>query len=46
MWIEHLGEIAIGVFVGLIAVHFGLHLLFKHQKNRRKAQKTADSNDS
>jgi len=38
MWIEHIGEIMIGVFVILIAAHFGLHFWMKYQK--RKMQKS------
>ena len=39
MWIHHIGEIAIGLFVLLFAAHFGLHFLFKWQKHRRQTSK-------
>ncbi len=42
MWIHHIGEIAIGAFVLLIAVHFGLHFMFKAQR----AKKGRQQNDS
>jgi len=39
MWINHIGEIAIGFFIILILAHFGLHFLFKHHKNKKKSAK-------
>ena len=46
MWINYIGEIAIGFFVFLIAVHFALHFIFKAQRIKRdkKRQQTADKN--
>jgi hypothetical protein len=35
MWINHIGEIAMGFFVLLILIHFGLHFLFKYQKRKQ-----------
>lgn len=32
MWIHHIGEIMIGVFFFLIAVHLVLHIVFKRQR--------------
>lgn len=46
MWIHHIGEIAIGFFVLLILIHFGLHFLFKYQKmkkNKQNANKVKES---
>ena len=43
MWVNHIGEIAIGAFVFLICAHFALHLFFKMQKrkqNRKPKQRT------
>lgn len=39
MWINHIGEIAIGFFVLLILIHFGLHFLFKYQKRTKDKRK-------
>lgn len=44
MWIHHIGEIMIAVFVLLIAAHFGLHLYFKNVKRKKNAQKAAQRN--
>ena len=44
MWIHHIGEIAIGLFVLLFAAHFGLHFLFKWQKHRRQADEHKPEN--
>lgn len=47
MWIEHIGTIAMGFFVLLIAVHFGLHLWFKWQRSQKdKLQRSADDQHS
>jgi len=43
MWIHHIGEIAMGFFVLLIAIHFGLHFLFKYQKKKKDQLKNNDS---
>ncbi|WP_172959689.1 hypothetical protein [Thiomicrorhabdus aquaedulcis] len=40
MWIEHIGTIAMGFFVFLIAVHFGLHLWFKWQRIKQTRLKS------
>ena len=46
MWINYIGEIAIGFFILLIAVHFGLHFIFKAQKIKRdKAKKAAQMSE-
>ncbi len=45
MWIHHIGEIMIGVFVALIIVHFILHVVFKRQRHNRDKQK-AETNHS
>jgi len=42
MWINHIGEIAIGFFVFLILIHFGLHFLFKYQKKKQDQAKATD----
>jgi len=42
MWIEHIGEIAIGFFGFLILIHFGLHFLFKYQKRKQDKLKAPD----
>ncbi len=34
MWIEHIGELAIGFFILLIIAHFGLHFFFKYKKKK------------
>ena len=36
MWIHHIGEIAIGFFIGLLALHFGVHFIFKLQRRKNK----------
>jgi hypothetical protein len=36
MWIHHIGEIAIGFFIGLLALHFGVHFIFKLQRHKSK----------
>lgn len=36
MWIYHIDEIAIGVFILLLFAHFGLHLFFKIRKRKQK----------
>ena len=42
MWINYIGEIAVGFFVLLIAIHFSLHFIFKAQRRKRDhARKTA-----
>ncbi len=48
MWINHIGEIAIGFFVLLIAAHFGLHFFFKAQRVKRdkQAQKKSEQQES
>lgn len=47
MWINHIGEIMMGVFILLIAAHFGLHFYFKSVKRKKaKQQKTASTTDS
>lgn len=38
MWIEHIGEIALGLMVILVLAHFGLHFLFKAQKAKKRKQ--------
>lgn len=43
MWINHIGEIAMGFFILLLVVHFGLHFLFKAK--RVKKQKDAQKED-
>ena len=43
MWIHHIGEIAIGFFVLLIAIHFGLHFIFKAQRIKRDKAKANQS---
>ena len=45
MWIHYIGEIAIGFFVLLIAIHFGLHFLFKYQKKKKDALKTKQTQE-
>jgi len=35
MWINHIGEIAMGFFVLLIVIHFALHFVFKAQRIKR-----------
>jgi len=42
MWINHIGEIAIGFFIFLILIHFGLHFLFKYQKNKQDKAKVPE----
>ncbi len=48
MWIHHIGEIMIGVFLALIILHFILHIIFKIQRrnldNKQTSQKS--SNDT
>lgn len=44
MWINHIGEIAIGLFAVLIAAHLGLHFFFKWQKRRKQRQNTTPQN--
>jgi uncharacterized SAM-binding protein YcdF (DUF218 family) len=41
MWIHHIGEIAMGFFILLIALHFAVHFIFKalHMKKTRKRLK-------
>jgi len=39
MWIHYIGEIAMGFFVLLIAIHFALHFIFKAQKAKRNRLK-------
>lgn len=41
MWIHYIGEIAIGFFVLIIAIHFAVHFVFKalHIKKTRNALK-------
>lgn len=39
MWINHIGEIAIGFFVLLIALHFALHFAFKAQRVKKEKLK-------
>ena len=47
MWINHIGEIAMGFFVLLIAIHFALHFVFKAQKIRRdKLKKTSKTSET
>lgn len=46
MWVEYIGEIAIGFFVFLIAVHFALHFIFKVQKRRKKTKDLNKQNTS
>ncbi|WP_321324155.1 hypothetical protein [Thiomicrorhabdus sp.] len=46
MWIHHIGEIAIGFFVLLILIHFGLHFFFKYQKKKKDQQKANSAKDS
>lgn len=46
MWIHHIGEIAMGFFVVLILIHFGLHFLFKYQKMKKNKQKQNSEKDS
>jgi len=47
MWINYIGEIAIGFFIFLIAVHFTLHFVFKAQRvkrdKKRQQQKNAEN---
>jgi hypothetical protein len=43
MWINHIGEIMMGVFILLIAVHFGLHFYFKSVKRKKAKQRKASS---
>lgn len=38
MWINHIGEIAMGFFVLLIVIHFALHFVFKAQRIKRDKQ--------
>lgn len=38
MWIHYIGEIAIGVFVGLMVLHFGVTFYFKWLKKRQTQQ--------
>ncbi|MEA3404184.1 MAG: hypothetical protein U9R28_00400 [Pseudomonadota bacterium] len=35
MWINHIGEIAMGFFVLLIVIHFALHFVFKAQRIKK-----------
>jgi len=42
MWINHIGEIAMGFFVLLILIHFGLHFLFKYQKRKQNNAEQID----
>lgn len=46
MWIHHIGQIGIGLFIGLIGIHLGLHFYFKAKKRQQDAQKTADKQSS
>ncbi len=41
MWIHHIGEIAMGFFILLIALHFAVHFIFKalRMKKTRKTLK-------
>jgi|UPI00037BF6FB hypothetical protein len=36
MWIHHIGEIAMGFFILLIALHFSVHFFFKAKARRMK----------
>jgi len=35
MWINYIGEIAMGFFVLLIVIHFALHFIFKAQRIKK-----------
>jgi len=35
MWINYIGEIAMGFFVLLIVIHFALHFVFKAQRIKK-----------
>lgn len=46
MWIHHIGEIAIGLFILLFGAHIALHLIFKAKKrkmDREKAEKASSN---
>lgn len=45
MWIHHIGEIAIGFFVVLIALHFGVSFYFKWLKKRQKQSEQTPPKD-
>lgn len=36
MWIHHIGEIAMGFFILLIALHFSVHFIFKALRMKKK----------
>ena len=40
MWIHHIGEIAIGFFILLIALHFAAHFIFKTQRKNKDQKET------
>ncbi len=39
MWINYIGEIAMGLFIFLLAIHFGVHFYFKAQKRKLRQKK-------
>lgn len=43
MWIHHIGEIAIGLFILLIALHFAVHFIFKAQRIKKDRIKQQES---
>jgi len=46
MWIHHIGEIGIGLFVGLFGIHIALHFYLQAKKRNQNAQKKASEESS